>query len=50
MLCQDKIIGIFCLIDDLIKGIVHQEDIRRRVSDSDVLVTTIVSSTSFYGN
>lgn len=50
MLCQDKIIGIFCLIDDIMKGIGHKEDVRRRVSDSEVLVTALVSSTSFYGN
>lgn len=50
MLCQDKIIGIFCLIDDIMQGIGHKEDIRRRVSDSEILVTALVSSTSFYGN
>lgn len=50
MLCQDKIIGIFCLIDDIMKGIGHQDDIRSKVSDSEVLVTALVSATSFYGN
>lgn len=50
MLCQDKIISIFCLIDDISKGIKHQEDIRRQVSDSEIILTAIVSSTSFYGN
>jgi hypothetical protein len=50
MLCKDKIISIFCLIDDILKGINHQEDIRRRVSDSEIILTAIVSSTSFYGN
>lgn len=43
MLCQDKIIGIFCLIDDIMQGIGHKEDIRHRVSDSEVLVTALVS-------
>ncbi|WP_281238264.1 IS982 family transposase [Flavobacterium praedii] len=50
MLCKDKIISIFCLIDDILKGINHIEDVRRQVSDSEIIVTAIVSSTSFYGN
>jgi hypothetical protein len=50
MLCKDKIISIFCLIDDILQGIDHKEDIRRRVSDSEIILTAIVSSTSFYGN
>lgn len=50
MLCKDKIISIFCLIDDILKGIEHKEDVRRRISDSEIIVTALVSSTSFYGN
>jgi hypothetical protein len=50
MLCKDKIISIFCLIDDILQGIEHKEDIRRQVSDSEIILTAIVSSTSFYGN
>nr|WP_242604836.1 hypothetical protein [Flavobacterium subsaxonicum] len=50
MLTRDKIISIFYLIDDILKGIGHQEDIRRQVSDSEIILTAIVSSTSFYGN
>ncbi|AEW86018.1 hypothetical protein FCOL_06370 [Flavobacterium columnare ATCC 49512] len=50
MLCKDKIISIFCLIDDILKGINHQDDIRRKVSDSEIILTALVSSTSFYGN
>ena len=50
MLCKDKTISIFCLIDDILKGINHVEDIRRQVSDSEIILTAIVSSTSFYGN
>lgn len=50
MLCKDKIISIFCLIDDILQGIDHKEDTRRRVSDSEIILTAIVSSTSFYGN
>jgi hypothetical protein len=50
MLSKDKIISIFCLIDDILQGIEHKDDIRRRVSDSEIVLTAIVSSTSFYGN
>lgn len=50
MLCKDKIISIFCLIDDILQGINHLEDVRRQVSDSEIILTAIVSSTSFYGN
>jgi len=50
MLTEDKIIGIYCLIDDLLKGINHQEDIRRRVSDSEVLFTAVVSALYFGGH
>ncbi|CAD0006626.1 transposase [Flavobacterium salmonis] len=50
MLTKDKIISIFCLIDDILQGIEHKDDIRRQVSDSEIIITAIVSSTSFYGN
>lgn len=50
MLTRDKIISIFCLIDDILKGIDHKEYIRRHVNDSEIILTAIVSSTSFYGN
>lgn len=38
MLTRDKIISIFCLIDDLFIGINHREDIRMSVSDSEIVV------------
>ena len=50
MLCKDKIISIYCLIDDILQGINHHEDVRRQVSDSEIIITAILSSTSFYGN
>lgn len=50
MLKEDKIIGIFCLVDDLLKGINHQEDVRRKVSDSEVITTAIVSGLYFGGH
>jgi len=50
MLCKDKIISIFCFIDDILQEIEHKEDNRRQVCDSEIIITAIVSSTSFYGN
>ena len=50
MLTRDKIISIFCLLDDLFIGIQHQEDSRRSVSDSEITVTAIVSALYFVGN
>ena len=50
MLSEDKIISIFCFVDDLLKGIGHHEDSRRRVSDSEVITTAIVSALYFGGH
>ncbi len=44
MLTEDKIIRIYCIIDDILKGIGHQEDSRRRVSNSEVITTALVSA------
>ena len=49
MLTKDKIIGIFCFIDDLLKTSRHYEDSRRVVSDSEIISTAIVSSLYFGG-
>ena len=49
MLLQDKVIAIYCLIDDMLKGIKHPEDVRRRVSDSEVIATAVVSAMYFSG-
>src|SRR3954447_15372766 len=50
MLSENKIISIFCFVDDLLKGIGHFEDSRRRVSDSEVITTAIVSALYFGGH
>lgn len=50
MLTRDKIIGIFCFIDDLLKTGGHFEDSRRQVSDSEIITTAIVSSLYFGGH
>jgi hypothetical protein len=50
MLTRDKIISIFCFLDDILIGIKHKEDRRRIVSDSEIAVTAVVSALFFGGN
>lgn len=50
MLTENKIIGIYCIVDDILKGIGHLEDSRRRVRDSEVITTAIVSALYFGGH
>lgn len=50
MLSKDKVIAIYCMIDDILKGVQHPEDIRRRVSDSEIITTAIVSAMFFKGH
>src|SRR5690349_16484258 len=50
MLTPDKIIGIYCIVDDILKGIRHQEDSRRKVIDSEVITTAVVSALYFGGH
>lgn len=50
MLYDDKITALFCFVDDLLKAINHQEDSRRRISDSEVITTAIVSALYFGGH
>ncbi|WP_103072046.1 IS982 family transposase [Aquimarina sediminis] len=47
---QDKVISIYCVIDDLLKEMNHKEHSNRRFSDSQVLTTSIVSALYFQGN
>jgi Transposase DDE domain len=50
MLTEDKIISIYCIVDDILKGIGHQEDSRRKVSDSEIITTAVVSALYFGGH
>lgn len=50
MLTEDKIIGIYCIIDDILKATGHKEDKRRKVSDSEVITTALVSALYFGGH
>lgn len=50
MLTEDKIISIYCIIDDILKGTGYKEDIRRKVSDSEVITTAVISALYFGGH
>ena len=43
MLTDDKIIKIYCIIDDILKGTGHKED-SGKVSDSKIITTAVISS------
>ena len=47
---EAKIISIFCLVADLLKEISHKEDNKRKVSDSKIITTAIVSALYFGGH
>lgn len=44
MLQEDKIIALYSIVDDLLKGIHHKEPMNRRVFDSEVITTALVSA------
>lgn len=50
MLSEDKIIALYCIVDDMLKGLHHKEDQRIQVSDSEVITTAFVSVLYFGGN
>ncbi len=47
---QDKVIGIYCLIDDILKGINHCEHRERKISDREIITTAVVSALYLKGN
>ena len=50
MLSEDKIITLYCIVDDILKAMHHQEDKRVRVSDSEVITTAFVAALYFGGH
>jgi hypothetical protein len=47
---DSQIVAIFCLCDDILKGLHHHEDRQCRMSDSEVMTTSIVAAAFFGGN
>ena len=50
MLTKDKIIALNCIVDDMLKGIHHYEDVRVRFSDAEVITTAFVAVLYFGGH
>ena len=47
---DDKIIATFCLCDDLLKAMHHQEDRQCQMHDAEIMTTAFVASLCFRGN
>jgi Transposase DDE domain len=47
---DDKIIAIFCLCDDLLKAMHHQENCQCQMSDAEIMTTAFIASLFFRGN
>ena len=47
---DDKIIATFCLCDDLLKAMHHQEDRQCQTNDAEIMTTAFVASFFFRGN
>ena len=47
---DDKIIATFCLCDDLLKAIHHQEDCQCQMNDTEIMTTALIASLFFRGN
>src|SRR5262249_56673544 len=47
---DDKIIAIFCLCDDLLKAMHHQEDRQCQMHDAEIMTTAFIAALFFRGN
>jgi hypothetical protein len=47
---DDKIIAIFCLCDDLLKAMQHQEDRQCHMNDAEIMTTAFIAALFFRGN
>ena len=45
-----QIVAIYCLCDDILKGLRHAEDKQRQMSDAEVMTTSLVAALFFGGN
>jgi hypothetical protein len=49
-LMDDKIIATFCLCDDFLKAMHHQEDGQCQMNDAEIMTTALIASLFFRGN
>jgi hypothetical protein len=47
---DDKIIAIFCLCDDLLKAMHHQEDRQYQRNDAEIMTTAFIAALCFRGH
>src|SRR5262245_64943253 len=47
---DDKVIATFCLCDDLLKAMHHQENRQCQMHDAEIMTTALVASLCFRGN
>jgi hypothetical protein len=47
---DNQIVAIFCLCDDILKGLHHSEDRQCQMSDAEVMTTSLVAAVFFSGN
>ena len=47
---NDEIIAIYCLCDDILKGMNHRGDEQQQMSDGEVMTTAIVAMLYYCGN
>jgi len=47
---DSQIVAIYCLCDDVLKGLKHFEDKQRQMNDAEVMTTSIVAALFFGGN
>src|SRR5438094_9632648 len=47
---DDKIIATFCLCDDLLKAMHHQEDPQCQMNDAEIMTTALIASLCFRGH
>jgi Transposase DDE domain len=50
MLSEDKVIALYCIVDDMLKAMHHYEDPKVQVRDSEVITTAFVSVLYFGGH
>ncbi len=50
MLSESKIIALYCIVDDMLKGVQHYEDERVQVCDAEVITTAFVAVLYFGGH
>ena len=47
---DDKIVVTFCLCDDLLQAMHHQEDRQCQMNDAEIMTTALIAALCFRGN